>query len=91
MKKVVSILLVAMLLSAMAAPAFADADEKLKSGVKQFFSSPKVFYDTVVEEKNAAEFKPFGIIGGICKGTVYTLKEAGLGLLNTLTFFVDNK
>ena len=91
MKKIVSLLLVAALMLAISAPAYADASGKLKAGVKQIFTCPKTFYETVVEEKNASEFKPFGIVGGIFKGSFYAIKDIGLGLLNTVTFFVDNK
>jgi len=91
MKRIVSLLLIGMLLFVMTAPAYADGESKLKSGVKQIFTSPKIAYETIVEEKDASEFKPFGILGGICKGTFYMLKDAGQGLINVLTFFTDNK
>lgn len=90
MKKAFSLLLVVMLAFAMAAPVYADAGEKFTDGVKQMVMSPKVVLDTIMEEYDASEFKPLGAFGGLLKGLFYGAKEVGLGLVNTLTFFVDN-
>jgi len=91
MKKIVSVFAVVMLVFAMTAPVYADAAGKFQDGVKQFLTSPKNLVDDVKEEYDASEFKPFGVFGGAAKGLFNTLKDAGLGIVNTLTFFVDNE
>ena len=46
--------------------------------------------DDVKEEYEAADFKPFGVFGGMIKGVGNTVVDAVGGLFNALTFFIDN-
>jgi len=91
MRRAVSLILVVMLVMVMAAPVFAGPVDKFKDGIEQFVTSPMNFVDNVKEEYEAAELKPLGAIGGAFKGVFYTLKDAGGGLINAVTFFYDNE
>jgi len=82
-----------------AAPGYADSDyadyaeygeykAKLKESFDIIAKSPKPLIDSVKEEYNAAEFKPFGVFGGFLKGSFYTLKEFSRGVYHVLTFNV---
>ena len=77
---------------AMAASCFADYSpykERIKEGIDMMAMSPKPLLDSVKEEYNAAEFKPFGVIGGFLKGLPYSIKELSVGLYRVLTFNVE--
>jgi len=89
MKKAISLGLIVMLTMSFAAPVFADAGERLQDGFKQAVLSPKQIPDIIQEEYEAAEFKPFGVMGGIIKGLMYFVKDLTFGLFKTLTFPVD--
>ena len=90
MKKIISIFAITMLICAVAAPVFADAGTKFTDGIKQFATSPMNIVDDVKEEYEAADFKPFGVFGGMIKGIGNTVVDAVGGLFNALTFFIDN-
>ena len=91
MKKIVSVFAIVMLMCAVTTPAFADAASKFQDGVKQFVTSPMNLVDDIKAEYEAAEFKPFGVFGGMFKGIGNTVIDAGGGLINTFTFFIDNE
>ena len=91
MKRIVSVFAIVMLMCAVTTPVFADAATKFKDGIKQFVTSPKNLVDDVKEEYEASEFKPLGVLGGTFKGLFNTLIDAGGGLINTFTFFIDKK
>ena len=91
MKKIVSIFAIVMLLCAITTPVFADAASKFKDGIKQFVTSPHNLVDDIKSEYEAAEFKPLGVLGGMFKGIFNTLIDAGGGVINTFTFFIDNE
>lgn len=74
MKKLLSVLLAAMLACSVSAPAFAGWSE-FREATKAFFMSPKQIPDNMKEEYDAAEFKPFGLVGGLLKGLFYTGKD----------------
>ena len=89
MKKFLSLLIIAMFVMAMAASVYADAGEKLKGGAEKFFKSPLQVKDHVEAEYKAADFKPFGVIGGGLKGLFYMGKDMVTGLWDVLTFPID--
>jgi len=89
--KIISVFAIVMLVSAMAVPVYADMATKFQDGVKQFVTSPMNIVDDVKEEYEAAEFKPFGVFGGLFKGIFDTGVDAVGGLINTFTFFIDNE
>jgi len=91
MKKVVSIFAIVMLICAMTTPVFASAGSKFQDGVKQFVTSPHNLVDDIKSEYEASEFKPLGVFGGMFKGIFNTVIDAGGGLINTFTFFIDNE
>jgi len=90
MKKIVSIFAVLILVFAMTAPVYADMGTKFTDGVKQFVTSPGNLVDGIKEGYEEADFKPIGVFGGMFKGLFDTLIDAGGGLINTITFFIDN-
>lgn len=90
MKKMAAVVLVAAWLAAGTSPVWAEAGmEKLKEGAKTFVMSPKNVVDSVKEEYEAADFKPFGVFGGLFKGLALTVKDAATGLVDVLTFPVE--
>ena len=91
MKKIIAVITVVLFVFAMAAPVFADATSKFTDGIKQFATSPMNIVDDVKEEYEAAEFKPFGVLGGLFKGIFDTAIDAGGGIINTFTFWYDNE
>jgi len=90
-KKIISVFAIVMLVFAMAVPVYADMATKFKDGVTQIVTSPMNLVDDIKEEYEAAEFKPLGVFGGMFKGIFNTFKDAGGGLINTFTFFIDNE
>jgi len=91
MKKLIYVFAIVMLVCSVTTPAFADAATKFKDGVKQFVTSPMNLVDDIKAEYEAAEFKPLGVFGGMFKGIANTFIDAGGGLINTFTFFIDNE
>ena len=91
MKKLLSLFIVTAFVFIMAAtPALAgDAGDRLADGFKQFAMSPKNVPDSLVEEYEAADFKPFGLIGGLLKGVSMTVIDLSLGLGKVVTFPLD--
>lgn len=90
MKRIFSIIAVVILICAVTAPVYADAMTKFQDGAKQFFTSPMNIVDDIKEEYEASELKPLGVFGGMFKGLFNTAKDAGGGMINMLTFFIDN-
>ena len=62
---------------------------KLKGGVMDIVSAPLEMYTHSAVAVKAADFKPFGLIGGLLKGTAYTIKKAGSGVVDIVTFPVN--
>jgi len=89
MRKILSLVMVMVFVMAMAAPVFADPWEKFSGGVEKFIKSPVQIVDNLSSEYEAAEFKPFGVIGGVLKGLFYTVWDAGSGIVDIFTFPVD--
>lgn len=91
MKKIIVCALVGICLLVASAPGYAGIDDygaNLKEGFDIILKSPKPLIDSVKEEYNAAEFKPFGVFGGFLKGSFYALKEFSYGVYRVLTFNV---
>ena len=77
------------LMLSLTAPAQAYYEEykqNIKDGIGAIVKSPQPMAESLKEEFNKAEFKPFGIIGGFLKGGYYMGKEIGTGVLRILTF-----
>ena len=89
MKKFVSLVVVCVVAVVVVSPALAWNVDKFKAGTNRIIQSPRQIKDNVKEEYQAAQFKPFGIIGGTMKGLFYCGKEMGAGLLTVLTFNTD--
>ena len=90
MKKNLSIFLTFMMIVMFASAGYAAVgQEKLAGGFKKIFESPIQLKDGIVNEYNAAKFKPFGVLGGALKGLFYTGKEVVTGLLEVVTFPED--
>ncbi len=91
MKRILAVFIIVVLSLAFVSSSYAAGGEKLKGGVEKLVKSPLQLKDDVVNEYNAAKFKPFGVIGGLLKGVFDTGKEAIGGLVDILTFPVDIK
>ena len=89
MKRIMAVLLVFAFVAVLAAPVYADAGDKLKGGVEKLFKSPTHIPNSISDEYEAAEFKPFGVFGGLFKGLFYTGKDIVTGLFDILTFPID--
>ena len=89
MKKIIIFVFMGLFLLAAAAPGYADYEgyeTKIKDGLGTMITSPRHLIHSVKEEYTAAKFKPFGVLGGLIKGTFYTGKEFSEGLFRVLTF-----
>lgn len=91
MKKIISIFVIALFVCAVAAPVFADAGTKFTDGIKRAVTSPTNIVDDIQAEYEAAEFKPFGVFGGMIKGIGNTAVDIVGGLFSAATFFIDNE
>lgn len=90
MRKLFSIVLISMFVVAFAAPVFAGiSTDKLSEGFKKAVTSPTNVYESVQEEYEAAEFKPFGALGGLVKGICLMGVDFVTGTFDVLTFPVD--
>lgn len=90
MKKALVLVLIAVFAVAVAMPVYAgDMGEKAKGGFETFFKSPMQVKDHIEAEYEASEFKPFGILGGLFKGTFYFGKDLVTGLVDVLTSPVE--
>ena len=87
MKRILICMMAVAFMCAMAAtPVLAgDMGDKLSTGAKTFFMSPKHIPDSISEEYEAADFKPLGVIGGTVKGISMTVLDLGKGLFHVVT------
>ena len=67
---------------------YGDYKTKLKEGFDEIITSPKPLIDSVKEEYDVAEFKPFGVFGGFIKGSFYAVGQLTRGVYRVLTFNV---
>ena len=65
--------------------------EKIKTGVVDIIKSPLEIGHHSMDEMKGASFKPFGLIGGMMKGTGYAVKKAVKGAIDVATFPLDKK
>lgn len=88
MKKLLSILTVAVVAVAFSTTAFAMPKEveKLKGGVKTVIYSPLEVKDHLMAEAKDDSFLPFSIPGGLLKGGFHMVKTAAGGVLDIATF-----
>jgi len=90
MRRLFSIVLIVMFVVAFAAPVFAEfSTDKLTEGFKKAVTSPSHVYESVQEEYEATDFKPFGVLGGFVKGTCLMGVDMITGMFDVLTFPVD--
>ena len=76
MKKIIVCAFVGICLLAISVPGNASAEKSLMDYVK--------------EEYDVAEFKPFGVFGGILKGSFYELKDLSHETYRFLTFNITD-
>lgn len=91
MKKIIICALVGLCFLVVSTPGYTNSDDyktKLKEGFETIITSPKPLIDAVKEEYNAAEFKPFGVVGGFFKGSFYAVGQFSRGVYRVLTFNV---
>ena len=87
MKKLVMLLMVLFfLVGTTAVYALPEPINKLKGGVEQVLKSPLEVPNHTMDEYKAANFKPFGLLGGMIKGAAYMVKKGVSGALDIATF-----
>ena len=92
MKRAIRLLLVVVFVLSCTAPLFAalpDPIHKIKKGTMDILSVPYDFGNTTYDEVKASDFKPFGLMGGIVKGTAHGVKKAVSGVVDIATFPFD--
>ncbi len=85
MKKLIAVAVVFAVVGMFSAPVYAGVD-KLKSGVTDIVKSPLEIVDHTKAEVKDSTFKPFGLLGGLLKGTFYTGKKMVGGVVDVVTF-----
>ena len=85
MKRLIAVAVILAFVAVPLTPAYAGVD-KLKTGLTDIVKSPLEIVDNVKAEYGSATFKPFGIVGGLFKGTFYMGKKIVGGVVDVLTF-----
>ena len=88
MKRTVALAIVFTFVLTYATPIFADVSkpmDKAYHGLEKIVKAPMHLVNDPMDEYKAATFKPFGLIGGIMKGTAYTVIDAVHGTLDVVT------
>ncbi len=85
--KNMSLILTVVLVAAMTAPAFAMPKmvERAKDGATEILRSPLHVHDSARDEAKSAKFMPFGLVGGILKGTADMGKDILKGSFKVVT------
>ena len=93
MKKAIALGVVTALMFLFAAPLFAlpEPITKLKGGVEGIVKSPLEIPKHSMDEVKAADFKPFGLVGGLLKGTYHMVDKSVKGALDVVTFPIKMK
>ncbi len=65
--------------------AMSEPVTKIKDGAISIISSPLEIVNHTKDELNASTFKPFGLMGGLLKGTVYSIKKLITGVVDIVT------
>lgn len=91
MKKVIAIAMLFAFVAGFATPVLAlpEPVSKLKQGVVDIITSPLEIPNHTKTEFEAATFKPFGLLGGLLKGTVYTVKKMATGMVDIILIPVE--
>ncbi len=74
---------------AFSTPVGATPMEKLKKGFTDIIKSPLEIVDHTKAEAKEAKFVPFGVIGGLLKGTFYMGKKVVGGVIDVVTFPIE--
>ena len=77
-----NIFVVSLASSAFAMPKTLD---KIKGGVEKIVKSPIEVPNHLKTEYNATEFKPFGFLGGLVKGSAYMVIKGVEGAVDIVT------
>jgi hypothetical protein len=88
MKKLMAVVVVFAVVALMSTPVYAGVD-KLKTGLTDIVKSPLEIVDHTKAEYNNSTFKPFGVFGGLLKGTFYMGKKIVGGVVDVVTFPID--
>ena len=86
MKKMIALTMVFAVGLVLCTAVSADPIGKLKSGLTDIVRSPLEVVDHTKAEYKTATFKPFGLMGGLLKGTFYMGKKALNGAIDVVTF-----
>ena len=72
-------------------PVFAlpEPINKLKGGVVDVIKSPLELPKYTSDEVKSSDFKPFGLVGGLMKGTYHMAKKSIHGVIDIVTFPID--
>ena len=86
MKKMIALTMVFAVVLVLSTAVSADPVGKLKSGLTDIVKSPMEVVDHTKAEYKASTFKPFGLMGGLLKGTFYMGKKIVGGVVDVVTF-----
>ena len=81
MKKLIAVAVVFVVVAVFSAPVYAGVD-KIKSGLTDIVKSPMEIVDHTKAEYNSATFKPFGVVGGLLKGTFDKNKKQSISRID---------
>ncbi len=90
MKKLMVVAVVFAVVAMFSTPVYAGVD-KLKSGLTDIVRSPLEIVDHTKAEFKDSTFKPFGLMGGLLKGTFYMGKKLVGGVIDVVTFPIEKK
>ena len=88
MKRTVALALVFAFVLTYTAPVFAEVSkpiDKAYHGLEKIVKAPMHLVNDPMDEYKAATFKPFGLLGGIMKGTAYTVIDGVYGVFEVVT------
>ena len=90
-RRIISTVMVLAFVLACVSPVFAlpEPITKIKDNVVDIVTAPWEVGHCVVDEVKAAEFKPFGLMGGLLKGGFYSVKKMGTGLVHIVMMPLD--
>ena len=88
MKRAIAVVVVFAFVLILSAPAFAlpAPIEKLKGGVEAVIKSPLELPKVTRDEIKSSDFKPYGLVYGLMKGTYHTVDKAVKGALDIASF-----
>jgi len=90
MKKFLTVLIIITVAVTLTTPVYAVSGwEKVTGGVEKFIKSPLNVPDNIKAEYDSAEFKPFGVFGGLLKGLAEFAIDGIGGIVDVLTFPID--